>query len=315
MNDEKKPEVKKTSSVPAGIMIIIVLLLGINGYFVYTTLVKGGRKSVVDPVSKRQEAPQASPPAALSQPPEAPQEARDQKPISTPAFNKNAVHAQTKALPGMVWIPGGKFMMGSPEGAGNADEHPQHPVMVNGFFMDTTEVTQAEYAKAMGVNPSHFKECPACPVENVSWDDAMAYCGKVGKRLPTEAQWEYACRAGSTTMTYWGDDRDEKYAWYENNSGQKTHPVGRKKPNRFGLYDMLGNVWEWCSDWYDSTYYEKRSLRNPQGPDSATHRVFRGGSWANHVSTLHSASRDWAVPEDLSSLFGFRCVSLPRFGD
>jgi formylglycine-generating enzyme required for sulfatase activity len=201
--------------------------------------------------------------------------------------------------------------MGSPEGAGNTNEYPQHAVIVNGFYMDTTEVTQAEYTRVMNENPSHFKECPACPVENVSWDDAAAYCAKAGKRLPTEAEWEYACRAGSTALNYWGGDRNEKYAWFRENSEQKTHPVGQKKPNNFGLYDMIGNVWEWCSDWYDSTYYEKSPLHNPQGPDSTRHRVFRGGSWLNNVATLHSALRDAAVPDDPSDLFGFRCVCSP----
>jgi formylglycine-generating enzyme required for sulfatase activity len=215
-------------------------------------------------------------------------------------------------LPDMVWIPDGRFKMGSPEGVGEANEHPQHTVMVNGFYMDTTEVTQAEYAKVMGVNPSYLKECPSCPVENVTWYDAMTYCGKLGKRLPTEAEWEYACRAGSTTMNYWGDDRNEKYAWYRENSEQKSHPVGRKKPNKFGLYDMIGNVWEWCSDCFDSTYYGKGSLQNPQGPDTGMHRVFRGGSFLNNVITLRSALRDGAVPEDQSDLFGFRCVCTPR---
>ena len=218
-----------------------------------------------------------------------------------------------KAVPkpstsGMVWIPGGEFIMGSVERVNDENDHPEHTVIVDGVYMDTAEVTQAEYARVMGKNPSHFKGCPDCPVENVSWNDAMAYCNKVGKRLPTEAEWEYACRAGSMTKSYWGDDMNDALAWYGDNSEEKTHPVGQKKPNNFGLYDMIGNVWEWCSDWYDSTYYNRSPLHNPQGPDTGMHRVFRGGSWSSHAVILNCALRDYGVPESRGSLFGFRCV-------
>jgi formylglycine-generating enzyme required for sulfatase activity len=219
--------------------------------------------------------------------------------------------ARTQARPGMVWIPGGKFLMGSPEGVGNLNEHPQHEVRVDGFYMDTTEVTQKQYKRVMGENPSHFKDCPTCPVENVTWHEARTYCEKMGKQLPTEAQWEYACRAGSASINYWTDTSAQDYAWYRDNSGQKTHPVGQKKPNNYGLYDMIGNVWEWCGDWFDSTYYEKKVSDNPKGPDSDMHRIFRGASWQSDPSVLRSAARDGAVPEDQSYLFGFRCVCQP----
>jgi formylglycine-generating enzyme len=299
----------QTSSVPATIKVIIVLLLGLNVYLVSSMFVKSCRKAASDPAFQRQqESAQASRSVALT----APREALDEKVSGAAAASNTVDHFQTNALSGMRWIPGGKFMMGSPEGAGNADEHPQHAVIVDGFYMDTTEVTQAQYSQVMNANPSHFKGCPTCPVENVSWDDAIAYCGKVGKRLPTEAQWEYACRAGTTTMNYWGDGRDNAYSWHGKNSEQKTHPVGQKKSNSLGLYDMIGNVWEWCSDWYDSTDYGKSSLQNPQGPDSGTHRVFRGGSYASDDIALRCAARDWAVPDDRSPLFGFRCVHLKR---
>jgi formylglycine-generating enzyme len=283
---------KKTLSVSAIIIGLSVLLLGLGGYLPFT------KKAALSPVISRQRIVPVTPnKEGVGKPPES---------------GNPAAHSPAKPLSGMVRIPGGKFIMGSPKGVGNTNEHPRHEVVVDSFYMDTTEVTQAEYTRVMGVNPSLTKECAACPVENVTWDDAVTYCRKVGKRLPTEAEWEYACRAGSTTMNYWGDDKNEKYAWFRENSEEKAHPVARKKPNKFGLHDMIGNVWEWCGDWYDSTYYEKSTLQNPRGPDSGMHRVFRGGSYLNNVITLHSALRDGAVPEDQSGLFGFRCACTPK---
>jgi formylglycine-generating enzyme required for sulfatase activity len=212
-------------------------------------------------------------------------------------------------IPGMVWIPGGTFMMGSPERVGNIDEHPQHEVTVKGFYMDRTEITQAEYERVMGTNPSRFKECPDCPVENVSWIDANAYCKKVGNRLPTEAEWEYAARARSTTKYYWGNEMDDEFAWYLSNSAGKTHPVARgKKSNAFGLYDMSGNIWEWCSDWYDSTYYQQKISDNPGGPESVERRVIRGGSWYDNQSGMRCAVRNKLNPNHRSDIIGLRCV-------
>jgi len=207
---------------------------------------------------------------------------------------------------GMVWIEGGTFMMGSNDGG--SDEKPVHQVTVNGFYMDKTEVTQAEYERVMGNNPSSFKNCPDCPVEKVSWHDAKAYCEKVGKRLPTEAEWEYAARAGSTTKYYWGNGAPDAYAWYGGNSGKKTHPVGQKQPNAWGLYDMSGNVWEWCSDWYNEDYYANSPAQDSKGPSSGTGRVLRGGSWFNLPESLRSANRVRNGPDDRFINNGFRCV-------
>jgi len=209
---------------------------------------------------------------------------------------------------GMVWITGGTFWMGSPEGEGSDDEKPRHQVTVDGFYMDKTEVTQAEYERVMGNNPSIFKGCPYCPVENVSWHDAKAYCDKVGKRLPTEAEWEYAARAGTTTPYYWGNGSPDVYAWYKDNSGEKTQPVGQKKPNAWGLYDMSGNVWEWCSDWYGEKYYAESPGQNPQGPTGGQYRVLRGGSWDLYPEFLRSANRYRFEPVFRNLNFGFRCV-------
>jgi sulfatase modifying factor 1 len=209
-------------------------------------------------------------------------------------------------LENMVWIEGGSFPMG--DTAVEEDEKPVHTVTVDGFYMDKYEVTQAEYTRVMGDNPSEFQNCPTCPVEKVSWDDAQAYCKKVHKRLPTEAEWEYAACAGSITRYYWGNSFDGAQGWYSSNSGDKTHPVGQKKPNAWGLFDMSGNVWEWCSDWYDGSYYKNSPLQNPQGPSSGSYRVLRGGSWKDGGGGLRSAKRSRDDPGDRDGGIGFRCV-------
>ena len=157
------------------------------------------------------------------------------------------------------------------------------------FYLGKYLVTQEQWEAVMGNNPSHFKG-PKNPVEQVSWDDCQQFLEQAqregrprgGKfQLPTEAQWEYACRAGSTTRYCFGDDESElgEYAWYDANSGSKTHPVGEKKPNAWGLYDMHGNVWEWCQDWYDGGYYANSPTDDPTGPATGSDRVFRGGGW------------------------------------
>jgi formylglycine-generating enzyme required for sulfatase activity len=208
----------------------------------------------------------------------------------------------------MVFIKGGTFMMGS--SAGDPDEQPVHEVTVSGFYMDKTEVTQAEYKRVTGHNPSHFNKCPTCPVEQVSWNDAKAYCEKIEKRLPTEAEWEYAARAGTATKYYWGNSMDRSYAWNIDNSRSKTHPVGQKKPNAWGLYDMSGNVWEWCSDWYGQ--YSSDSQTDPAGASSGTSRTLRGGSWVDVDALLGSVYRNRLEPDVRVEFCGLRCV---RSGD
>ena len=216
------------------------------------------------------------------------------------------------------YIPAGEFMMGSPESEKNRDndEGPVHRINISkGFYIGIYQVTQEQYMAVMGKNPSHFSGTNL-PVEQVTWDNAVEFCKKLswkeGKiyRLPTEAEWEYACRAGTNTRFYYGDDDSQlaDYGWYESNSGDQTHPVGQKKPNAFGLYDMHGNVWEWSGDCYDENYYKKCPTADPQGPNGGQHRVLRGGSWFLYLEFCRSASRSGFMPGDLHSDIGFRVV-------
>jgi len=221
----------------------------------------------------------------------------------------------------LAWIPLGEFLMGSPkdEEGRSANEGPQHRVVISkGFFMATTPVTQDQYKTVMGKNPSHFKGSDL-PVEQVSWEDAVEFCSKLGKkegrgyRLPTEAEWEYACRAGTTTRFYFGDYDDDLgyHGWFDSNSGSKTHTVAQKKPSAFGLYDMHGNVLEWCSDWYDADYYSNSPEVDPRGPKTAKeYRVLRGGSWYHGPGSCRSANRFRYSPDGRISNFGFRVVLL-----
>lgn len=212
-----------------------------------------------------------------------------------------------------VLIPAGEFMMGSTDG--RTDEKPVHRVAINQpFFMGKYEVTQTQWKSMMGNNPSNFEYCDNCPVEFVTWDNAQEFINKLNDtndgytyRLPTEAQWEYACRAGSIG-DYAGNV--DSMAWYKKNSGQKTNPVGSKQANAWGLYDMHGNVWEWCQDWYEGNYYGNSPPSDPEGPSSGHSRVLRGGSWNRNVSFLRSASRDYVTPADRSSNHGFRLVAV-----
>ncbi len=215
----------------------------------------------------------------------------------------------------MVLIPAGYFMMGSPNGQGGGDEHPRHKVWLDAFYMDKYPVTFDQYDKfceATGrVKPDdNGWGRGRRPVINVFWDDANAYCKWAGKRLPTEAEWEKAARGGTTTQYFFGDDNGplRNYAWYNEDSGHQTHPVGEKKPNPYGLYDILGNAWEWCSDWYDENYYAKSPVRNPRGPASGQFHVLRGGSWGSNYDTPRSAYRVKILPLYCGPLTGFRCA-------
>ena len=212
----------------------------------------------------------------------------------------------------MVWIPSGSFTMGSPEEEeGRIDEEVQHEVVLTkGFWLSAVPVTQAHWTAVMGKNPSRFKGGNH-PVEKVSWKDAQEMLQKMNNlvkepgnfRLPREAEWEYACRAG-TTGAYAGSL--DKMGWYNKNAKETTHRVGEKQANGWGLYDMHGNVWEWCEDWYGS--YPKGKAVDPSGPEEGTHRVIRGGGCYSESHDCRSAGRNGFEPGDRNEILGFRLL-------
>jgi len=218
-----------------------------------------------------------------------------------------------------VWVPGGSFLMGSDEG--NDDEKPSHIVTVDGFYLSKYEVTFNLYDKFCEATGRSKPDDEGWgrgnrPAINVSWNDAVAFCEWLSKktgtaiRLPTEAEWEYAARGGSRSMgfMYSGSDDPDQVSWYNENSDNQTHPVGQKDPNELGLYDMSGNVWEWCLDRYDRNYYEYSPSNNPFGPVEGVFRLFRGGSWYFGTDRLRSTFRNYSRPERSYSSVGFRVL-------
>jgi formylglycine-generating enzyme required for sulfatase activity len=234
----------------------------------------------------------------------------------------------------MALIPAGEFIMG--DDRGDADEKPAHKVQISAFYMDTREVTQKAYESLMEKNPSKSKG-PDKPVEQVDWYHAVLYCNMRslkeglkscydaktlacdsaadGYRLPTEAEWEYACRAGTRGKYSGGDDpaKLRASAWFKANADQMTHPVGQKSPNPWGLFDMHGNVAEWCQDIYSEAYYGKAEGRDPRGPGAGDKRVLRGGSWRTSEDGCRSSARNsenarFADACFGSDAYGFRCV-------
>jgi formylglycine-generating enzyme required for sulfatase activity len=243
----------------------------------------------------------------------------------------------TKGAVRLAFIPGGAFTMGS-EANDEADEA-AHKVTVSAFYMDTHEVSQHDYERLMGKNPSLWKD-RRNPVEQIRWSQAAAYCNARSKeealrpaydektwacdfeadgyRLPTEAEWEYACRAGTTTAWFFGDSPAKlgDYAWFRDNCMRTPQAIGVKRPNPWGLYDLYGNVWEWCHDFYAEDYYKASPERDPRGPEKGNTRVIRGGAWSSKPNQCRSAYRDQEYPEftdvcfaaDRNGLIGFRCV-------
>jgi len=240
----------------------------------------------------------------------------------------------TKTNAEMVLIPAGEFLMG--DDRGEDDEKPAHRVHLGDFYMDICEVTQQSYQGLMGKNPAKF-QAPDRPVERVSWLSAIQYCNMCsmreglkpcyntetfqcdfdadGYRLPTEAEWEYACRAGTATRWSFGDDPAQlgKHAWLKDNAQKTTHPVKQKSPNPWGLYDMHGNVAEWCNDFSSDTYLGDAPSKDPRGPQQGEERVLRGGSWSSTDDACRSAARA-AQPPGFADVcfgyeaYGFRCV-------
>lgn len=235
---------------------------------------------------------------------------------------------------GMVLVEAGEFLMGSNDGY--ADEKPVHKVYIEKFYMDTYEVTNAQYCEFLNrqgdqaesgtiwinledggcrIVKQDGKYIPhngyaAHPVVMVTWHGASDYAAWAGKRLPTEAEWEYACRGGrsSASYTYSGSNQPNEVAWYEDNAGGSTHPVGSKKANELGIYDMSGNVWEWCQDWLDLEYYSASPHKNPTGPDMGNFRVTRGGSWDDAAKGIRCTCRGGSVPSSSYNYLGFRCA-------
>lgn len=241
----------------------------------------------------------------------------------------------------LILIEAGSFRMGSER---NGQEKPVHQVTISKpFYLGTYEVTQGQWHAVMGTNPSYFQKCGTnCPVENVSWNMAQQFIARLNSRsdgnnfrLPTEAEWEYAAQAGTA-----GDQADnvDEMAWYANNAGDKsfdadkiflensdpeafnkrvvgngnrTHPVGGKKPNSWGLYDMLGNVLEWCQDWADGEYYGKSPTIDPKGPPTGFAKVMRGGSWGSYAANVRPAFRNLDTPDAFYGDYGFRVVAVP----
>jgi len=201
--------------------------------------------------------------------------------------------------------------MGSNDG--ESDEKPVHQVCVDDFYIGKYEVTQKQWKEIMGNNPSRFK-CDNCPVEQVNWNDVQDFIKKLNTktgnnyRLPTEAEWEYAARGGNQSKgyTYSGSNTIGSVAWYTGNSGSKTHTVGTKKANELEIYDMSGNVWEWCSDLYGGDYYGKSLKNNPAGPTTGSARVIRGGGWFNYATNCRVANRNGCGPDYGFNYLGFR---------
>lgn len=214
----------------------------------------------------------------------------------------------------MVRVEGGTFRMGATseqEDEADSDEKPVHSVTLSSYYIGKTEVTQALWQAVMGSDPSNFKGSDL-PVECVSWDDCQEFIQKLNSltgrnfRLPTEAEWEFACRGGNNSRgyKYSGSNNLGSVAWYDGNSGGKSHPVGTKAPNELGIFDMSGNVWEWCSDWYAN--YTSYSQTNPTGPQSGSYRVYRGGSWFRSARYCRASIRSYGNPAGRGNLLGLR---------
>jgi formylglycine-generating enzyme required for sulfatase activity len=242
------------------------------------------------------------------------------EPYTKTGWATEVVHEKTGIE--MVFIPAGEFLMGSPrtEKDRHVNEGPIHKVrLTQPFYMGKYEVTQGQWSAVMGNNPSHFKGSDRLPVEQVSWNDCRDFVSKLSGMglatflLPTEAQWEYACRAGTQGRYSFGDKDSDllEYGWHEQNSDMRTHEVGTKRPNAWGLYDMHGNLWEWCQSRWQEPYSAQMEV-DPVGEVRGICRVQRGGSWYNGPSACRSAIRVNNAPDTRSFFRGFRVVCIAR---
>ena len=222
-----------------------------------------------------------------------------------------------KAQEGMVLIKNGCFMMGTDkmyeylafQERSNDRERPVHKVCIDSFYLDTHEVTQEKWEK-INISNNSVHKGPNIAVNQLEWVEARDYCRKLGHRLPTEAEWEYAARAGTSTEYPWGNIIDRAYVWYAGNSGHTHHPVGTRKPNPWGLYDMLGGVWEWVNDWYGEFYYKDSPVKNPKGPSNIfSWHVIRGGSWVDEKQFVRTTIRYPGMADNTEDFWvGVRCA-------
>ena len=236
------------------------------------------------------------------------------KRVTTEASYSNGTLTVNGIKYSMVWVEGGTFRMGATSEQGSdaySDEKPVHSVTLSGYYIGKTEVTQALWKVVMGSNPSSCKG-DNLPVEQVSWNDCQKFIRKLNSltgqnfRLPTEAEWEFACRGGNNSRgyKYSGSYNIKNVAWYDQNSGSKTHPVATKLPNELGIYDMSGNVWEWCADWYGG--YSSSAQTNPKGPYDGSDRVCRGGGWGSLARLCRSSNRSYSYPTYRDGSLGLR---------
>lgn len=244
------------------------------------------------------------------------------RPEPAPKSNRNplvdatGVWADPKTGMKFVWIKGGCFSMGCSTSVGDCEsnEQPPHKVCVSSFWMGQSEVTQGQWMAVMDNNPSFFNKGTNYPVENISWNETQEFIEQLNNkgankfRLPTEAEWEYACRSAGKRETYSGSDTVDDVAWYFENSGNVSHPVASKKPNLLGLFDMSGNVYEWVQDWYDEDFYQSSPLSNPVNSTAAVGRVLRGASWYSKATYTRCMNRNRYRPEHRNHFVGFRLV-------
>lgn len=323
----------------AVLLLIIAIRLGNESVEVDAVQLHGSGDYVspLSPDNSRQPFAESPPPPPLAESPPPPplasapfDEAAAQQLQSAWAKHlKTEVEVTNSLGMKLMLIPPGEFQMGSPadEAEHSSDESQHHVRLTQPYYLGKFEVTQAEYEKVMGGNPSRFTGDARRPVETVSWHDAVEFCRRLSEReqksyrLPTEAQWEYACRAGTTTAFHWGitsngteSNVDGNYPYATMTKGtclQRTTTVGNYAQNKFGVYDMHGNVWEWCHDGYDADYYSRSTAADPHGPADGLSRVLRGGSWNDYARLTRSANRYRTTPDDRNATSGFRISRTP----
>lgn len=247
-----------------------------------------------------------------------PEEPKEEVPVRTPQEVITSIFSVKGVSFTMCYVQGGTFMMGATPEQGEEvsdDEKPAHEVTVSSFYIGQTEVTQALWKAVMGKKPSKFKG-DNLPVEQISWNDCQTFIEKLnfmtGRtfRLPTEAEWEFAARGGNNSKDcmFSGSNYPDDVAWHSGNANAKTHMVGTKQANELGIYDMCGNVSEWCADWYDDAYYQSNDSQDPRGPISGSSRVVRGGSWSGNLKGCRVAFRFNGAQNEMNNSLGFRLV-------